>query len=224
MIEPIQVGKANLITVEDLKAFHARIQSFIKQRLSEFRETFQQGDEAIFEELVFCILAGGASAMMGLKGVEAVKDILMTGTVDELSERLKSVHIYPQARAQYIVDTRNYLMSAFGFQLRRTLMSFSDAQHRRDFIAGNKRIRGVGYKVASHFLRNIGFAGYAILDKHILRSLHAFAVINSPKPPSSRRKYLEIEARMKAFAVKVNISIDELDFVLWASRTGVILK
>ena len=45
------------------------------------------------------------------------------------------------------------------------------------FSPGTRRIKGLGYKEASHFLRNIGFPGYAILDKHILNSLREMGVI-----------------------------------------------
>jgi len=82
----------------------------------------------------------------------------------------------------------------------------------------------LGYKEASHFLRNIGFCGYGILDKHILRSLHEFKVIDSPKPPTTRDKYLEIECKLKDFAKKLNIDSDELDLLLWSEKTGEILK
>jgi N-glycosylase/DNA lyase len=94
----------------------------------------------------------------------------------------------------------------------------------RDFFATNKGIKGLGYKEASHFLRNIGFKGYAILDIHILRSLHEFGVIDSPKPPSTRNKYLETEAKLKEFAKEISIDFDELDLLLWSNRTGEVLK
>ena len=102
--------------------------------------------------------------------------------------------------------------------------SFDDRMKLRDFFAANKGIKGIGYKEASHFLRNIGFKGYAILDKHILRSLNEFGIISSPDPPTSRSKYLEIEAKMKKFAQEINIDFDDLDLLLWSNRTGEILK
>jgi N-glycosylase/DNA lyase len=66
--------------------------------------------------------------------------------------------------------------------------------------------------------------GYAILDKHILRCLSEVGVIDSPKPPSTRLRYIEIEKRFRAFAQGVKIDFDELDLVLWSMRTGEILK
>jgi thermostable 8-oxoguanine DNA glycosylase len=54
--------------------------------------------------------------------------------------------------------------------------------------------------------------------------LHAFGVIDSERPPSTRNRYLAIEQRYLAFANQVGIDPDELDLTLWASRTGTIVK
>ena len=109
-------------------------------------------------------------------------------------------------------------------KLRSLIESLTDPDARRDFFAANKGIKGLGYKEGSHFLRNIGFKGYAILDKHILRSLHEFGWIESPKPPSSKKRYLETEQRLREFSVYLGIDFDEMDLLLWSSKTGEILK
>ena len=109
-------------------------------------------------------------------------------------------------------------------RLRERLKSFRDPFERRDWLATEPRIKGVGYKEASHYLRNIGFKGYGILDKHIVRCLAELGVIESPKPPTGRNRYLETEARMRQFAGNVGINFDELDLVLWSMKTGEVLK
>jgi len=109
-------------------------------------------------------------------------------------------------------------------RLRERLESFSDASKRRDWLAQDPRIKGLGYKEASHFLRNIGFKGYGILDKHVIRCLAEMGVIKSTKPPTSRKNYLETEERMREFADQVEIDFDELDLVLWSMKTGEVLK
>ena len=103
-------------------------------------------------------------------------------------------------------------------------MEFRDPHERRDWLARTPGIKGLGYKEASHFLRNVGFKGYGILDKHIVRCLAELRVIDSPKPPTTRKRYLETEQRMKNFADEVGINFDELDLVLWSMRTGKVLK
>jgi N-glycosylase/DNA lyase len=210
--------------LEELRRSYAAKEPLIRERMREFQEVYDQGDEAIFAELCFCIFTAGASARMGLVCIDAIKDIILTGTAAEIEARIESKHRYPEARAEYIVHTRNYLQNEWDFQIRELIESFKDRMELRDFFAANKGIKGIGYKEASHFLRNIGFKGYAILDKHILRSLHEFGVIESPKPPTSKKRYLEIEAKMKEFAEEIDIDFDDLDLVLWSNKTGVILK
>lgn len=109
-------------------------------------------------------------------------------------------------------------------ELRNRLGSFADPIERRDWLAKEKRIKGLGYKEASHFLRNIGFNGHAILDKHVLRCLTDVGVIETPQPPTTRKRYLETEIRLKRFAREIRIDFDELDLVLWSMKTGEILK
>ncbi len=207
-----------------LKQSYLEKKDLIKARLQEFKDILKKGDDKkIFEELVFCIFTAGASAKMGLKSVDAIKDVLMEGSEDEIYSKLQHVHMYP-GRANYIVHTREYLKREYNFKLKDLITSFQDPIERRDFFAANKGIKGLGYKEASHFLRNIGFSGYAILDKHIMRSLYEFGVIDTPKPPSTRKKYIEIENRLKEFAKEIGIDFDELDLLLWSERTGEILK
>jgi N-glycosylase/DNA lyase len=87
-----------------------------------------------------------------------------------------------------------------------------------------RNIKGLGYKEASHFLRNIGFKGYAILDRHILRNLCRWGVTEETASPGSKKKYLEIEAKMKDFANEIGIDFDDLDLLFWSNETGEILK
>ena len=197
----------------------------IRKRMKEFEDVYKNGtDRDIFLELVFCIFTAGASAKMGLKCVDAIRDIVLKADREELLEHLRGKHMYPDARAGYIVHTRDYLEKEINFELKGKIDSFADIQERRDFFAKNKGIKGLGYKEGSHFLRNIGFRGYAILDKHILRSLCEFGYLESPKPPSSRKRYLETEKVLMQFAKDLGIDFDELDLILWSRKTGVILK
>ena len=161
---------------------------------------------------------------MGLNSVEAVRPLLMHGGRQELARALTGVHRYPNARAGYIVASREFLLVDCGLRLRERLNGFGSHHDRRDWLVSEKGIKGLGYKEASHFLRNVGFRGYAILDKHILRSLHDLKIIDDPKPPNTRSKYLTVEEKLIELAGRLGIDFDELDLVLWSMRTGVILK
>ena len=215
------------VTIEKIRATHGARKIEIRARLAEFRAVWQSGtDERLWEELVYCIFTAGASARMGLRAVEAVRPLLNAGSHAEMTRVLveRRAHRYPAARPGYIVTTRDYLREDCGMRLRERLTGFTDHFARRDWLAKEKRIKGLGYKEASHFLRNIGFGGYAILDKHILRSMAELGVTASPAPPTTRTRYLETEERLRRFARDLQIDFDELDLVLWSMKTGEILK
>lgn len=213
------------VTIKRIKAVHGERTDAIRERLAEFARVWNDGtDETIWEEMVFCFFTGGCSAKMGLRSVNAVRPLLMEGTHDEIMNALVGVHRYPRARARYVAESRKFLQESIGFEIKRRLTDFDCHFERRDWLAKEKGIKGLGYKEASHFLRNIGFKGYAILDKHVLRCLADLKIIDDPKPPNTRSKYLSIEAKLKAFASKTRIDLDEMDLVLWSMRTGEILK
>jgi N-glycosylase/DNA lyase len=213
------------VTIERIRETHATRAADIRRRLAEFQDVRRQAsDERLWEELVFCIFTAGASARMGLRSVEAVRALLAQGAHAELAAALGGVHRYPNSRSGYIVVTRDYLREDCGMRLRERLESFADPHARRDWLARERRIKGLGYKEASHYLRNIGFRGYAILDKHILRSLAELGVIESPSPPTTRARYLVIEEALRGFATHLAIDFDELDLTLWSMKTGEILK
>src|SRR5512143_1780674 len=211
--------------IDELKKDYRSKKPLIARRLAEFRAVSDKGDEAIFEERCYCILTAGSSAKMGMRTVEALKALLHTGSLKELQERARLGRVrFWRVRPSYIVETREYLRETCGMKLGRTLESISCRDARRDFLAKNKRIKGIGYKEASHFLRNIGYPGYAILDMHILNSLREMGVIGKRMRPTTRAGYLAIEKRLERFAKDVGIDMDHLDLLLWSRKTGEILK
>lgn len=215
------------VTVERVIATHRARRKEIRIKLSEFEAVWREGSDArLWEELAFCIFTAGASARMGLNSVAAVRPLLLDGEPEEMTRVLRKTgaHRFPVARPRYIVTTREYLRANFGMELRKQLRSFSDPFARRDWLAQEKRIKGLGYKEASHFLRNIGIRGHAILDKHVVRCLAEVGVMKENKPPANRSKYLAIEEEFLRFARDIKINCDELDLVLWSMKTGEILK
>jgi N-glycosylase/DNA lyase len=213
------------LNIEELKLIYQQKQKQIKARLAEFAEVGRTGaDERLFEELTFCIYTAGASARMGLRCVESARPVLMTGSKADIQRALEGRHRWPDGRGAYVYETREYLREVCGLRMRELLASFESAEARRDFFAANPGVRGLGYKEGSHFLRNIGYRGYSILDKHVLARLHEFGAIESPKPPTTKKRYVALEESMKLFAESIDINFDELDLLLWYTKTGEILK
>ena len=210
--------------IEELKALYAEKEDDIRDRIQEFEYARESADDTrILEELCFCILTSAVGPKIGMKSLHAIQDILTTGSEQEILERLKGVHKYPE-KAAYIVHTVNYLQNDYDLKLRELVDSFDDPDERRDFFALNKKIKGLGLTQASHFLRNIGFKGYAVLDRNVVGMLHKLGVIESDKPPTSKKRYLETEAKMQNFAEELGMEIEELDMLLWSMKRGYIPK
>ena len=213
------------VTIKEIKKAHAERRDQIRERLDQFAAVWKRGDDReLWEEMVFCFFTGGCSAAMGLRSVEAVRPVLMDGDRTQIANALAGSHRYPNARAGYVVHSREFLKERYNLELRKKLHDFDCSFERRDWLVREKGIKGLGYKEASHYLRNIGFRGYAILDKHVLNCLSELKIIDDPKPPNTRAKYLTVEDQLRKLTRRLNIDFDELDLVLWSMKTGVILK
>ena len=229
-----------MYNVEKLKEEHDNKKARIKERLSQFEKFFNEpyswfyrngelallpvdikDDHRLFEELAFCIFTANASAEDGLEEVDKVRNVLITGNVDDMTRRLENYR-FNKKRPQYIVHTREHLKNHINFELKKKISLLKNINERRDFFV--KNVKGFGMKEASHFLRNIGFKGYAILDKHIINSLYEFEVLKTNEKPKNNKDYLEIEQKFIDFSENVGIDMDELDLLLWSRKNGRILK
>jgi len=208
-----------------LEEYHAK-RFHIQQRLKDFAYFRQEGtDEEIFAELAYCVLTANTSAKMGERCLPAIRPVLMTASMEEFQERLHAVRCrFWRTRSVYLVRIREYLDHVCGLKLRSWLEHFDDPLRRRDALALPEGMKGIGMKEASHFLRNVGYRGYAILDIHILRSMKEFGLMATIQRPATRRRYVALEQKLARFADTLNIDLDELDLLLWSRRTGVILK
>ncbi len=193
------------------------IRRTVDGRIAEFAEMGRKDENELFKELCFCILTANYSAAGGIRIQQAIGDGFITLPENELAERLKTLgHRYPNARAQYIVEARRHLGS-----LKRIIDASADNARLREWLVTN--VKGLGYKEASHFLRNIGFSDLAILDFHIIDLLERCGAIVRPKT-LTKNKYMEIERVLRKFAAKRGMNLAELDLYLWYVETGKVLK
>ncbi|MDD4878401.1 MAG: N-glycosylase/DNA lyase [Candidatus Nanoarchaeia archaeon] len=208
----------------DIKNKKKEQADILKNRLSEFEQTYQKGDKEIFRELCFCILTANASARGGMKAIEALGNLIFTGSEKEISSALhKAGYRFWRKRANYITETRKAMKEQCNMQLKKEIeKKRENIEELRAFFDENAK--GIGMKEASHFLRNIGFREYAILDKHIVNCLHATKVLKTNNKPKNKAEYLEMEHKMKEFSKKLKVPMAELDLILWSSKTGEILK
>jgi N-glycosylase/DNA lyase len=136
---------------------------------------------------------------------------------------LKGKVRFHNTKAQNVVLARRRFVMKRRTNIRGVLSRFDDPKKTREWMVSN--IRGLGYKEASHFLRNIGLGeDLAILDRHILKNLVALGVLKEIPSSLSRKRYLEIEDEMADFARTIRIPMAHLDLLLWYKETGEIFK
>ncbi len=217
------IGKENAI--EEIKKLYLSIQDEIISRLDEFKRVREKGgEEDVFAELVFCILTPQSRAKTCWDAVKNLlnKNLLLKGSKNQILKELDDVR-FKYKKAEYMVEARKQFLTEGKISIKSQISRFSDVYDAREWLAQN--VKGIGYKEAGHFLRNIGLGeNLAILDRHILKNLKFLGIIKEIPSSLSRKKYFEIEKKMKEFAEKVKIPMSHLDLVMWYKETGEIFK
>jgi N-glycosylase/DNA lyase len=217
--------ESNRNFIEELKKIYPSIKKEIESRLNEFKKIWEEGkEEKIFIELIFCILTPQSKAKLCWQAVENLlnKNLLWKGNADEIARELNFVR-FKYNKAYYIIEARKQFSINGKVSIRAKISEFLNANEARRWLVLN--VKGIGYKEASHFLRNIGFGeNFAILDRHILRNLRLLGEINTIPKSLSKTKYLEIEEKMRKLAQQINIPLTHLDLLFWYKETGEIFK
>ncbi len=196
--------------IKRIKLLKPKIEERIKNRLEEFRVDKNNSKEH-FIELCFCILVANNSVEKTEKVWNKIKYDFLNLSEDELRNKLKvSGYRFYKKRTDYIISGRKYIG-----EIKNILKS--EEKESREWLAEN--IKGLGFKEASHFLRNIGYRNFAILDRHVLRILLRYEIIDETPKTLTKKKYLEIENKVKKIGEKLNISLAELDLYLFYLAT-----
>jgi len=191
----------------------SKLKSEVDARMKEFKK--ERSSEEIFGELCYCLMTANFNAKRAMEIQEKIGKGFCELSEKKLAAQLKLLgHRYPNMRAKFIFEARNH-------NIKDILNSFEDEKELRNFLAEN--IKGLGYKEASHFLRNIGYDNLAIIDFHIIDILEKNRIIERPKT-LTKKKYLEIENILNSLAKKANLTLSELDLYLWSMETGKVLK
>jgi N-glycosylase/DNA lyase len=211
-------------SIQSLQALYQERKEQIQKRLAEFRQVMEWKDEDVFAELCFCLLTPQSSAKVCWEAVTALKQrtLLLKGQPPELEPHLRSVR-FSDSKARYIVEARNMFSKDGGLQLKSRISSFYNPFELREWLVEN--VKGLGYKEASHFLRNIGLGEeFAILDRHILRNLNRLGVIPEIPATLTKKRYLETEEKLRRFATEIGIPMADLDLLFWSRETGWVFK
>jgi N-glycosylase/DNA lyase len=193
----------------------------IIQRLEEFKSFKQKHSNDWFTELCFCILTANSKASTAIK----VHDELGFKGFSEFSEKKVSEvirrngHRFHNNKAHYIVLAREFLDIRF---ILSGYLHEGEVLEAREWLVEN--IKGIGYKEASHYLRNVGYFNLAILDRHILNLMQEYGYIKNKPKILTKKVYLELEQEFFKLAKEVNMSPAELDMYMWCIKAGAVLR
>ena len=192
------------------------ISTRINQKISSFNKLKKASNEALFSELCYCILTANCQAQTCMTIQNEFPYDFSKATKKQIKHHLKTHHYrFPNIRTQYILEAQTHKKNL------QYILNNQSSVKRRNWFVNN--IKGIGMKEASHYLRNIGYQNYAIIDTHILSLLQNYEIIKKPKTITKKR-YLQIEQKLKKIANKTDLTLAQLDLYLWYMQTGLILK
>lgn len=212
---------------KEIEKIYKKIKPDIKKRLEDFQNIWKNGtNEDIHLELSFCILTPQSKAINAWKAITNLKEnnLIFKGNVGEIVEYLNIVR-FKNNKAKYLVELREQMMDKKTKKVmtKDFFSTIPNVYEKRNWIV--KNIKGMSYKEAGHFLRNVGFGQeIAILDRHILKNLLKLEVIEELPKTLGPKQYLEIEEKMKEYCKFVKIPMDEMDLLLWYKEAGEIFK
>ena len=223
--------------IEEIKRVIPEVKTYVDQRVKEFKTLGEKGkthydfrpfldinyDAGIFSELCFCLLTANSSATLGIKLQAHLGDEgFMNKSFEELAETFRKFgHRYAEQRAERIVEARKKFP-----EIQKLLKKERNPKVLRELLADSKspyKVKGFGYKEASHFLRNIGILELAIVDRHISRFLMENGLLRQVKTITPK-VYLEAEKALRNLATELGMSIGELDLYIFYIKTKKVLK
>lgn len=190
----------------------------VEDRVGEFKILHSRGNREWFAELCFCILTANSSARLGMRIQEAIgPEGFLAFSEEALARRLGQLgHRFSERRAHFIVQAREFS------GIKEIVVGIGDEKLAREWLV--KNVMGLGYKEASHFLRNVGYDNLAILDRHVLRIMHEHELVEEIPKGFTRRRYLELEGKLQDLGAQLSMPLSKLDLYLWCMKTQAVLK
>jgi N-glycosylase/DNA lyase len=209
---------------EELLFVYSQRRGEIENRLRQFEKVGQRSFNVLFSELCFCLLTPQSKAKVCDAAIKELqqKGLLLKGSWEEIADVISGVR-FPDNKARFIVEARELFSGDGGYDLKGIVQGGTKVKTLREWFV--KNVKGLGYKEASHYLRNVGVGfDLAILDRHILRNLLRFEVIESVPSSMTKKQYLEIEKKMRKFSKNIGIQMGALDLLFWSMETGEVFK
>lgn len=203
---------------EHLRVLYSERVDEIRRRLQDFASVPR---ERRFYELCFCLMTPQSSAVHASM-VQADLE-----QMDFLSKGQDVVHVLraPDRYIRFHHTKHNRLHRAREqWPMIESILDDRSIgeQERRNRL--RELVDGFGMKEASHYLRNIGHRGLAIIDRHLLTNFVVCGVYDEIPSVSTVKRYEEAEQRFRDYCDSIGIDMDEIDLLFWCAQTGHILK
>lgn len=203
------------------KLRNSSVRSDVEERLKEFESFRNRSNDEWFSELCFCILTANSRAVTALNiqkelGCQGFASLDKDDLVDCIR---RNKHRFHNNKAAYICAAREHLHIKDKIT---SIICSSGEKAGREWLADN--IKGIGYKEASHFLRNVGYRNLAILDRHIINLMLEWDMLCERPKSLTKKNYLLIESKFEEKASELGMSIAELDLYMWYIKVGKVLK
>jgi N-glycosylase/DNA lyase len=215
-MKSVPLNRTNVL--DELRQHYEMHKDAIHTRLLEFKSV---PPSEYFFELAYCLLTPQSSAAHAEQAVTQLREVgFQVQDIDpEPILRCKLNYIrFHRTKTERLLQMKKQFPD-----IAQKLAIPDTAFNNREWLV--LHVIGLGYKEATHFLRNIGKNdGLAILDRHILRALKRLGVIHTTPKTMNKKHYLKIENKFKKFANNIGIILDELDLVIWSMGTGEIRK
>ncbi|MFP4111717.1 MAG: N-glycosylase/DNA lyase [Candidatus Woesearchaeota archaeon] len=198
-----------------------KLREKIIKRLSDFKSFQNKPKEEWFSELCFCLLTANSKARTAIK----IQDELGAKGFCNLDENgirqciIDNKHRFHNNKTKFILDARKHLDIKTRIQ---NLVDEYSTYWAREWLVEN--IKGMGYKEASHFLRNVGYTDLAILDRHIINLMIENNLLKEKPKTLNKKSYPEIEKKLDVLANELKMNHAELDLYMWFMKGGDVLK
>jgi len=201
---------------EEIKKLKPKIENQIKERLEEIQK--EKTSEEIMMELFFCIIVANNSIKNGECAIQNIGKDLFVLEEDKLKEQVKNTaRRFYNRKTEYIIEAREKQEILLDILKK----DISYIEKREEIV---KNFKGIGYKEASHFFRNIGYTNFAILDRHVLKVLEKSGIIEEIPKCLTKAKYLEIEEKLTKITKRLKMNHSELDGYLFFLSSGRIFE
>ncbi|MGE3800921.1 MAG: DNA lyase [Candidatus Kapaibacterium sp.] len=189
----------------------------IRERLRQFQEVPQE--EYLFE-LLYCLLTPQSKAANAEQVIARLRSEgfpeQMVDPVPLLRDPAHYIRFHNQKGRRILLVWERW------DEIFEVIASNRSSSDKREWLVEN--VNGLGWKEASHFLRNIGHLDLAIIDRHILKHLLRSGAIDQIPKTISKKTYVELEQKFVRLASSHGLELQELDLLFWSLEEGSVRK